>query len=240
MKKILKWIGIVLVLLFAGFYIWAEALVPVMPEAKATMVSTPQYEFSDNGYLYYKPIDNDTGIGIILYPGARVEAESYGVLGAELAEMGYHVFIPSFFADIAFFGIGKAETIMTDQSWCQSWYIGGHSLGGVAASNYLAGHLDAFQGLILLASYPAGGDDLSDSGIKCLSLYGEYDGLASVEEVEAHKIWLPEDTTYHMIKGGIHAYFGYYGDQAGDGIATITREEQQEEIVGAIDEWIKE
>ncbi|MDA3846048.1 MAG: hypothetical protein PF505_05795 [Vallitaleaceae bacterium] len=239
MKKVFKWIGLAMLLMVVGFYIWAEALVPVMPEAEATMASTDSYEYIDNGYLYYKPIKNDLKISIIIYPGARVEADSYGVIGAKLAEMGYHVYMPRFFADIAFFGINKAETIMAEQAWCDTWYIGGHSLGGVAASNYLAGNLDEFEGLILFASYPAGEDDLSDSGIRCLSIYGEFDGLATVEEIEVNKKLLPIDTAYHMIEGGNHGYFGYYGDQSGDGTATITRQAQQEEIVGVIDEWIK-
>jgi len=36
-----------------------------------------------------------------------------------------------------------------------------------------------------------------------------------------------------VIKGGNHAQFGWYGPQPGDGVATISREEQQAQIVEA-------
>ena len=36
------------------------------------------------------------------------------------------------------------------------------------------------------------------------------------------------------IEGGNHAYFGNYGEQAGDGQATISRDDQQEQTAEAI------
>ena len=42
------------------------------------------------------------------------------------------------------------------------------------------------------------------------------------------------------ISGGNHAYFGNYGEQKGDGKATITREEQQKIAVKEIMEFINE
>jgi hypothetical protein len=42
---------------------------------------------------------------------------------------------------------------------------------------------------------------------------------------------LPEDTKEIIISGGNHAYYGYYGQQEGDGEATITREAQIEAVV---------
>ena len=37
---------------------------------------------------------------------------------------------------------------------------------------------------------------------------------------------LPSDTVEAVIEGGSHAYFGMYGEQDGDGTATISEEEQ--------------
>ena len=37
-----------------------------------------------------------------------------------------------------------------------------------------------------------------------------------------------------MKEGGNHAQFGYYGEQRGDGIATITHEQQLEATTSAI------
>ena len=41
------------------------------------------------------------------------------------------------------------------------------------------------------------------------------------------------NTHWVAIEGGNHAQFGWYGPQSGDGTATISREEQQRQIVGA-------
>jgi NAD(P)-dependent dehydrogenase (short-subunit alcohol dehydrogenase family) len=47
-------------------------------------------------------------------------------------------------------------------------------------------------------------------------------------------IWINNaGTTWVAIQGGNHAQFGWYGDQSGDNPATITREEQQAQIVQA-------
>ena len=45
---------------------------------------------------------------------------------------------------------------------------------------------------------------------------------------------LPEGTSLKVIDGGNHAQFGHYGPQKGDGIATISREEQQRLTAAAI------
>ena len=43
---------------------------------------------------------------------------------------------------------------------------------------------------------------------------------------EKKLVKLPENTSYLVIDGGNHAGFGMYGEQKGDGNATITRAEQ--------------
>ena len=41
-----------------------------------------------------------------------------------------------------------------------------------------------------------------------------------------------------MIDGGNHALFGNYGEQKGDGQAQISGEEQQEQVVRAVREFV--
>jgi hypothetical protein len=45
--------------------------------------------------------------------------------------------------------------------------------------------------------------------------------------------FLPADTTYVVIDGGDHAQFGWYGPQAGDNPAEISRDDQQAQTVQA-------
>ena len=54
---------------------------------------------------------------------------------------------------------------------------------------------------------------------------------------EDSKKYNPSNSKEVVIKGGNHAQFGNYGEQAGDGTATISREEQQDQTAKAILEF---
>jgi pimeloyl-ACP methyl ester carboxylesterase len=89
------------------------------------------------------------------------------------------------------------------------------------------------QGLALWAGYPAGNNGLADRQLPVVSIYGTNDGLASRFEVDASRALLPAGTRYVPIEGGNHAQMGWYGPQPGDGTATISREEQQQQVIAA-------
>jgi hypothetical protein len=101
------------------------------------------------------------------------------------------------------------------------------------AANFAKNHPGAVQGLALWAAYPASSDDLSSSGLRVVSITGSLDGLATSEKIEASRQLLPADTTWAPIAGGNHAQFGWYGNQAGDNPASISRSDQQAQIVAA-------
>jgi hypothetical protein len=65
------------------------------------------------------------------------------------------------------------------------------------------------------------------------SIYGTLDGVALPETVLASEPLLPANTIWTAIEGGNHAQFGWYGPQEGDNPATISREEQQSQVVEA-------
>ena len=89
-----------------------------------------------------------------------------------------------------------------------------------------------FDGLILLGSYSTA--DLSGSGLTVLSVYGSEDGVMNREKYDEYKSNLPEGFTEVIIEGGNHAYFGAYGEQEGDGTATVTPAEQLRQTAEAI------
>jgi hypothetical protein len=66
-----------------------------------------------------------------------------------------------------------------------------------------------------------------------LAKWQESDGLATEDKIAASRPLLPAATRWVAIEGGNHAQFGWYGPQSGDGTATISREEQQRQIVAA-------
>ena len=57
------------------------------------------------------------------------------------------------------------------------------------------------------------------------------------EKYDENKPNLPEDFEEFVIEGGCHAYFGMYGEQDGDGDATISVEKQIEITAEAILEF---
>jgi hypothetical protein len=44
---------------------------------------------------------------------------------------------------------------------------------------------------------------------------------------------LPPGTRWVAIEGGNHGQFGWYGEQAGDNLANISREIQQDQVIQA-------
>ena len=111
------------------------------------------------------------------------------------------------------------------------WVNAGHSLGGSMAARYTLRNPDNIEGLVLWAAYPAASDDLSNSNVSSASIFGTLDGLVSEQDILSSTALLPENNVLHMIEGGNHAQFGWYGDQVGDNPAEISREEQQKQVV---------
>lgn len=167
---------------------------------------------------------------LIFYPGAKVEYTAYVPMFYELAKQGVDCFVVKMPCNLAFFGMGKAADIMEEYSY-DNWYLSGHSLGGAMAANYVAGNGDAFDGLVLLAAYAT--KELPEH-LSVLSVYGSEDKVVNMASVEDGRAYVPADYTENCLKGGNHAWFAYYGEQDGDGTASITKEDQQKQTVDAI------
>jgi predicted alpha/beta-hydrolase family hydrolase len=203
-----------------------------MPEALDAMSSDDQVQVETGPWLTFRPSGSQPDTGLILYPGGRVDYRSYAPLARDIARRGYTVVIAPMPFNLAVFGAGRASDVIAAHPEIQHWAIGGHSLGGAMAANYVYGHADAVSGLALMAAYPAGNNSLADRSLDVLSIYGTEDG--AVEQLKAAQSLLPAGTEWMAIEGGNHAGFGWYGPQPGDGTASISREEQQAHTVGAV------
>ena len=239
MKKILK-ISVTtlitaIVIAFAGFYIWSQFTYQPSEEI-TTYVDLDDIQLEENWLVFEPEIQATTGI--IIYPGAKVEPEAYSYYAKQLTNEGYAVYIPKVNFNFAIFDINQAELIMNQFKHIEKWFIGGHSLGGVAAASYAYENMDNVEGLLFLASYPSDSNDFSETELPILSLYAENDGLTTVEKIEETKKLLSPVATLYEIKGGNHAQFGIYGEQKGDGKATIPVKEQQEIIAEQTTKWL--
>jgi dienelactone hydrolase len=230
MKKIIKWLalglGILLILSTAAFFIWGLNPAPPMDEALVAMVSSDTVTVQTEPWLVFQPAQGSPTTGLIFYPGGHVDPRAYAPTAHKFAENGYLVVIVSMPLNLAVFGAGKAEDVISTNPDIQNWVIAGHSLGGSMAATFADNHPGSLDGIILWASYPANSDDLSSQDTDSLSIYGTWDGLSTLTKIKASESILPPDTLWIAIDGGNHAQFGWYGPQSGDNEATISRQEQ--------------
>jgi hypothetical protein len=204
-----------------------------MPEALAALHSDAQVEVDTDPWLVFRPVGEDPEVGLVLYPGARVDQRAYAPAARALAQEGYLSVIVSMPLNLAFFAPDRAAEVMAAFPEIDYWAVGGHSLGGAMAARFAHQNPDTVGGLVLWAAYPASTDDLSGRSLVVTSIYGTLDGLATEEKIEASRPLLPLDASWVAIEGGNHAQFGWYGPQSGDNPATISRAEQQEQVVAA-------
>ena len=192
---------------------------------------TDIYDIED-GVTVFRPLNAKTGF--IFYPGGKVEYAAYAPLMDALASHGILCVLIEMPYNLAVLDVNAADDIYEKFPQIESWYIGGHSLGGSMAASYLASNSDKVDGLVLLASYST--SNVGDSRV--LSVFGSEDGVMNREKYVKYKSNLPDGFTEVIIEGGNHAGFGMYGPQDGDGIASILAIEQIKQTADAIASFI--
>lgn len=226
MKKIIKIILLVLLsvltVLGLSFTIYVSNYSKADEQAK-TLFTSLQLDKVENAYVLKGSEHND--IGMIFYPGGKVETIAYLPLLVQLQDAGYSVYLVDMPFHLAVFDANAAEDIIANETQINTWYVMGHSLGGAMASNF-ASHTN-IEGLILLGATIYGSIDPS----KVLTLIGSEDHVLNDKPSYSENVVI--------IEGGNHAQFGNYGVQKGDGVASISREEQQRITVEEILMFIK-
>ena len=232
--------GIILALLASlllgvgGFAIWGLTPTQPMPEAAAALQSDERMTVETGAVLAFIPSGEAPQAALILYPGGHVDYRAYAPLARAIAEQGYQVFVPRMPLSLAVLSPDIADQIITAHPDITSWTVGGHSLGGAMAANFARSRPGVVQGIVLLAAYPAAGNDLSQSSLQILLITASADGLVTQDKIDASRALLPADTIWVEINGGNHAQFGWYGAQNGDNPAEISRTDQQNQVVRAI------
>ena len=231
--RVLLWILVPLIVLTGGFVLWGSTPAGPMPEALSALQSDSQVTVTTGKWLIFEPIGMQPDTGFIVYPGGRVDYRAYAPQAHAIAAQDYLVVIVRMPLNLAVMNPSAAADVIAAYPQIKHWAVGGHSLGGAMAANFVYTHPGAVQGLVLWAAYPASSNDLSKSPLRVVSISGTLDGLSTPEKIAASIPLLPQETVWVPIEGGDHAQFGWYGPQSGDNTATISREEQQAQMVRA-------
>lgn len=216
--KVMKRIGIALIALIivaaVAFFIYVNDFYEASENVSQIMTEyQDRIHTQDNLTLIDAKESSD--IGIVFYPGGKVEAIAYMPLLIQLANENINCVLVEMPFNLAVFNIDGGLDALETMPNVKEWYLMGHSLGGAMASQFMEENHDLFKGLILLGAYP-----VNDAPIETMTLYGTYDIMLDLEKVSQSDI-------IFEIAGGNHAYFGDYGEQEGDGKATISRTVQQ-------------
>ena len=133
--------------------------------------------------------------------------------------------------NLAVFGIDAAAAVIKAHPEIEHWAVGGHSLGGSMAAQFIDSHPDTVEGLVLWASYSAA--DLSQDDLAVVSAYGTLDAGVASYTSPANVAKLGTDVAFTVIEGGNHEQMGWYTGQPNDPPATIPRADQQAQVVDA-------
>ena len=226
LKKILTIVLTVILIMCTGFAFYAADYYKAQ--------NTYDYITSKGSIITAGDEISDTGI--IFYPGAKVEYTAYAPLMKACADEGYFTACIKMPFNFAFFNMDGADRVIAKHPEIKRWYIAGHSLGGAMAGSYIGDNAEKYEGLILLAAFTTA--DISDSGLKVLSVYGSEDEVLAEDSYIKYRKCLPHDYKEVVIEGGCHGYFGDYGMQKGDGNPSVTREEQIEITADEIRKFI--
>lgn len=229
-RTVLRWAAAALGFGFAAITYWLAPYQVQVPDRSALTDPPGVIVSDDQTSIQLQPTGQPRSTGVAFIPGALVDPRAYIPILTPLVEAGHPVFIAKPPLGIAFLAPSLLPRARIANPQVTDWVVAGHSLGGAVGSQQA--DQDAAAGLILLGSYPI--NDLSGSVLKVLSISGSNDALTTPADVAGSRDDLPPNATFVVIDGGIHAYFGDYGEQAGDGTAEVSREQAQAETIEAM------
>ncbi|MEV8339000.1 alpha/beta hydrolase [Leucobacter sp. NPDC077196] len=234
-------VAAVLVLAVAGFVIWANNTYPAEPEALAEVAHDERVMVAErDGVIVMSPSEQAMSeqaepSGLVFFAGAKVEPEAYAATFRETVAAGQTVVIVQSLLNLPLFETRPLSDFTSLAPEVDSWAVGGHSMGGVKACMFADSEPEVVEALVLFASYCADDSLASRDDLVVLSLSATNDGLATPEKIEASIADLPERTRFEAIEGAVHAQFGAYGEQPGDGTPTISDEQARVEITKALE-----
>jgi pimeloyl-ACP methyl ester carboxylesterase len=206
----------------------ASSVQQVRDDARVTVTS-------EDGVHVLSPTDAESTVGLVFYPGARVAPDAYySTFAPVVAQTNVTVFVPQMPLNVALLDTDAAERIRAQHPDVHTWFVGGHSLGGVAACQY-ADSRDV-RGLVLFASYC--NVDVSDESFAALTVTGSADTVLNRANYREAVTRLPPNTTTHEVEGMNHTQFASYRGQRGDSPAPLSYDEAHRRLADVLVPWL--
>lgn len=189
--------------------------------------------------IVFVPRKVKSGSGVVFFPGLHVEPAAYAPFLRALAQKGHTVAV----FDLKLSCCGQRDAFVSQHADVGRWFFGGHSLGGTVATEQARFSRHKVEGVFLFAAYPV----YNDRGTRFLDIRAENDQIQSLPPFRVLRSFFAPLTRFYvpkpnitrvLIAGGNHANFGYYGPQKHDGIASISRELQQEIVFSKVLEFM--
>jgi hypothetical protein len=226
LKKALLIIIILALLSLVGFWGYVQiSTYPAEAEHLTLIMSDDSVTISEErDHFVITPASlNPDAFPVIFYPGGLVAPEAYLYkMGMTAAHQKTTVYIIKAPFNAAIFNINAAGKIIERYNLDQVW-VGGHSLGGIAACRYATMNQENIHGLFLFGSYCD--QAFVDFEGPVVSVIGSEDLIINRDNYHAAKSQLPPTATILEIVGLNHSAFGSYGLQNGDGESSLSDEE---------------
>ena len=244
MPKILKRILLVLLalVLLAFIALGVYLCTPTKAQDTANQAVNSEGVWSNDGVQVVNReeqiafIPQNPKAGLIFYPGIKIESKTYAPLLRNLAERGILCVAPTIPFNVSVFNVNAADGIQEQYPQVNTWYMAGHSLGGVSAAHYVANHPNQYKGLILIGAFLNA--DLSNTNLRLLQVDASYDQVKPMNKYLDMSDKSPADTTTVVVEGGNHSQFGDYRKYDADGDASISPEQQWTQTADFIANWV--
>jgi pimeloyl-ACP methyl ester carboxylesterase len=225
-----------------GFLLWAVISTMWLANSLRTrgvgddmLRSNPAVSVEDRAEtLEFLPASAKGRSALVFICGSGVSAQAYAPLLRPIAEAGHPVFVvklPYRFAPLGSHKqavVDRARRLIADHAGISLWVVSGHSLGAALACRVTQSEPTAVAAMVLIGTTHPKNQDLSSLQIPVTKVYASNDGIAPPARLLANRHMLPAHTKWVEIVGGNHSQFGWYGHQLFDGMATVSREAQQE------------
>jgi Alpha/beta hydrolase family len=215
-KKILGGIAILLAVAALGLVAWYQLVYipprysPADPKALTALTSDRQVTVDTRRWISFSPSRSVSDTGFIFYPGGQCATEGYAEPLRAVAAAGFLVVAVPMPLDLAVLAPDRADAVMAAHPEIKRWVIGGHSLGGAMAAQYVFQHPGRMAGLLLWDAYADPAYDLATATLPVRQIHRvSVEGKDPEKYVQTRHLQ-PAATEIIRLPGASHLQFGRF------------------------------